>query len=490
MNRVAEDVWIGIDLGTQSVRVIAVNEQGLVLGEAARSLTSQRNGLRHTQDPREWWTATCQAAREALAGVSGQHRGVSICGTSGTIVLVDKTGNPVSPGIMYDDGRAHSELQQVNEAGESTWSKLGYRRMQTVWGLPKLLWLLKQGQPKETRLAHQVDIITRGLAGHPVASDLSNALKSGCDLIEEAWPLDVFDALDIPADMLPALVRSGSTIGSVDRNGADLSGIAEGTAIISGLTDGCASQLSSGATEVGSWNTVLGTTLVFKGKTHNLVRDPNGVVYSHRAPDGGWLPGGASSAGAGALTAYLPGADLEGLSRAAPTFDEYSGIGYPLVSKSGERFPFVHSGAYSFLSGRATNDAEIYAELTRGMAAMERLCFDYLDYLGAPTDGTISLTGGASRSDHLNQLRSNMLGRELVVPRIAQPAIGMAVLAASSRLGHETASRDMISIGSRYEPEHSQQAQALEEYVEFVNVLESRGWLPSSTSNHARGRVS
>jgi hypothetical protein len=29
---------------------------------------------------------------------------------------------------------------------------------------------------------------------------------------------------------------------------------------------------------------------------------PRGVLYCHRGPDGTWLPGGASSSGAGALT--------------------------------------------------------------------------------------------------------------------------------------------------------------------------------------------
>jgi hypothetical protein len=48
--------------------------------------------------------------------------------------------------------------------------------------------------------------------------------------------------------------------------------------------------------------------MVLKGTSDQLVRDPNGVVYSHRSPDGHWLPGGASSSGAGALARALPGA--------------------------------------------------------------------------------------------------------------------------------------------------------------------------------------
>ena len=46
---------------------------------------------------------------------------------------------------------------------------------------------------------------------------------------------------------------------------------------------------------------MLGTTLVLKGVTPDLIKDPSGVVYSHRSPDGNWLPGGASSVGAGVI---------------------------------------------------------------------------------------------------------------------------------------------------------------------------------------------
>ena len=85
--------------------------------------------------------------------------------------------------------------------------------------------------------------------------------------------------------------------------------------MVSGATDGCAAQLGAGALSVGSWNSVLGTTLVLKGVTRELIRDPLGAVYSHKAPNGDWLPGGASSTGAGVISRDFPGADLDELNR-------------------------------------------------------------------------------------------------------------------------------------------------------------------------------
>ena len=99
--------WIGLDVGTQSVRAMVVAGDGEVVGRGAVALRSVREGARHEQDPGSWWDAVAAASREALRGVAPERvRGVAVCATSGTILLVDGAGRPLTPGVMYDDGRA------------------------------------------------------------------------------------------------------------------------------------------------------------------------------------------------------------------------------------------------------------------------------------------------------------------------------------------------------------------------------------------------
>ncbi|MFI6499059.1 FGGY-family carbohydrate kinase [Nonomuraea typhae] len=466
-------VWIGIDLGTQSVRAMAVTGAGRVRGTAARPLTSRREGDRHEQDPEEWWRQLAAACREAMEGVD-DVAGVAVAATSGTILLTTPAGDPVTPALMYDDRRAAGELDRVNEAGAQVWARLGYRRMQPNWALPKLLWLLRDTPAGEVRLAHQSDFVTRRLAGEPVATDLSNALKTGVDLIAETWPAAVMDALGVPPEVLPGVVRPGARIGMVCAAAAAETGLPEGTPILAGSTDGCAAQLGAGAIEVGSWNSVLGTTLVLKGVTRDLIHDPLGVVYSHRAPDGSWLPGGASSTGTGVLSTLLPGRDLAALSGEAEK-DAGRDVIYPLVSP-GERFPFAASGARSFTMGAPRTDVATYAAVLRGAAYVERLCFDYLDLLGAPIDGEIILTGGATRSAFGNQLRADVLGRPVTLRENAEPALGMAALAASANLAR---TRAIV------EPRPCD----LEPYVAFVEELRARGWLDERVAAHAKERT-
>ncbi|MFI6793383.1 FGGY-family carbohydrate kinase [Nonomuraea sp. NPDC050383] len=478
-------VWIGIDLGTQSVRAMAVAADGRVLGAAGRPLTSHRDGPRHEQDPEQWWRELAAATREALRDVPPERvRGVAVDATSGTILLADRDGRPLTPGLMYDDRRAADEVERVNAVGAHVWEKLGYRRMQANWALPKLLWLLRDA-PEGARLAHQNDFVNRRLAGREVATDLSNALKTGVDLIEERWPHDVLDALGVPAAMLPGVVRPGGVIGEVCAEAAEATGIPEGTPIVAGTTDGCAAQLGAGALRPGSWNSVMGTTLVLKGVTPELVHDPLGVVYSHRAPDGSWLPGGASSTGAGVLARDLPGRDLDALGEEAarrfgPGGRKPAATTYPLVSR-GERFPFAAPEAEGFTLGEVSDDVDRYAAILRGAAYVERLCFDYLDLLGAPVDGEIILTGGATRSAYWNRLRASVLGRPVTLRENAEPALGMAALAAGpGATDGMVRTREIV---------HPDGADLSEHYLRFVEELETRGWLPATAAAHARERT-
>jgi D-ribulokinase len=419
---------------------------------------------------------------------------LAVDGTSGTILLVDRSGKALTSGLMYDDSRAANEARFVNETGASTWASLGYR-MQPSWALPKLLWLLRENRDSipSGRLAHQADFINLRLSGREVPSDSSNSLKTGFDLIRETWPREVLHALGVPDHIMPSVVRSGTQIGTVCQEAGAMTGVPAGTPIIAGMTDGCAAQIAAGALEVGSWNSVLGTTLVLKGVTAELIRDPAGVVYSHRSPDGNWLPGGASSTGAGILTQRFPRRDLDALSAQAADREPATVIAYPLVSH-GERFPFTAPDAEGFVLGAPTGEIDLYAALLQGVAFVERLCFDFLDMLGAPVGGDLIFTGGATRSRYWCQLRADILGRPVRLPENPDPALGMAVLAASkgrnvSERRVSEVAREMVRIREVVTPRPDRVARFHEPYLRLVEELARRGWIQPALREHAGRRA-
>ena len=485
----AESAFCGVDVGTQGVRAVVVDATGRELAAAARPLpTGHRDGSCHEQRPDHWWDALVGSVAAAMAasGAADRVEALALDATSGTVVLEAADGSPRGPALMYDDARAAAEGALVAEVGAALWAELGYR-MQATWALPKVLWLLsRDGVGADDRVVHQSDHLVRRLTGHAVATDTSHALKTGADLRDASWPAAIHEELGLAPGRLPDLVLPGTVLGEVSREAARATGLRAGTAVRAGMTDGCAAQIAAGALEPGSWSSALGTTLVVKGATDDLVRDPHGAVYCHRHPDGGWLPGGASSTGAGILAREFPGVDLAALTDRAHRHVPVGGATYPLAG-TGERFPFVAADAHGFLSEHAVDDAQRFAALCQGIAYVERLAYDVLAALGADVSGTVSLTGGAVANHWWSQLRTDVLGRTTLQPASAEAATGMAVLAAAAPGRLAETALSMVRITTRLEPD-AERGRALQEgYVALVEELTDRGWLADSVARAVLG---
>ena len=94
--------WIGLDLGTQSVRAVLADANCTVLSRATRPLASHRAGVRHEQDPQSWLDAVDATIAEVGAG---ELAGIAICSTSGTFLLTDRQGRPAGDGAAGADAR-------------------------------------------------------------------------------------------------------------------------------------------------------------------------------------------------------------------------------------------------------------------------------------------------------------------------------------------------------------------------------------------------
>lgn len=478
----------GIDLGTQSVRVVLLEEDGQVAASGTAPLDSNRSdGVRHEQDPEAWWEAVGIASRKCTESLSGGREigSVAICSTSGTILLADGNGKPLTQALMYNDSRAEEEARSAQEKGEEVWTSLGYR-MRPSFALPKLLWLLRNGSTDgAAQLMHSADFVAARLAGEPVDTDWSHALKTGYDLANERWPEEVMESLGVPVEILPRVVRPGTKLGEISQLAAEQTGFPAGTPIRAGMTDSSAAQIAAGALQEGRWNSVLGTTLALKGVTGELLRDPNGVVYSHRHPDGGWLPGGASNTGAGVLSTTFPDHDLAELDEKARRRGPSTAMIYPLTTK-GERFPFANPDARGFELGDPEDDVDRYRALLEGVAFVERLCFSYLRSLGAQVSEPVTLTGGGAKSRFWSQLRADALEIPVTIPRSAEPSVGMAILARAGESSvAETASR-MSHTLEQFEPDADRIERLAPNFERLMEAFVDRGYISQDLAQRSR----
>ncbi|WP_167132993.1 FGGY-family carbohydrate kinase [Paramicrobacterium chengjingii] len=500
MTSTADALWVGIDLGTQSVKAIVATESGEISASGQHSLTSTRNTEtgRHEQSPREWTDAAASAIAQAMAQLTDADRsriaGLSYCSTSGTVVVLDDNGDPATTGLMYDDSRGAAFADALRDAGADRWMKLGVV-VQPGWALCRIAWFAHEGQlPPGHRIAHQGDVLAEAMTGTCMPTDWSSALKSGYDVIAHEWPPDVFATASVDLSQLPEVVAPGTHVGETSAAWEQASGLPSGTPVFAGTTDGCAAQLGAGALAPGDWHTVVGTTLVLKGVTPHPISDGSGAVYSHRAPHGDyWFPGGASNVGAGALTAIFPDADLAALDASVGERTAAITPSYPLTRR-GERFPFLSADAAGFalmpdsrrLDDLRTLTLEAGVEsVWAGVACVERLCFDMLTKHGAPLTGRFSSSGGGTRGATWNRMRASLLDRPIALPETAEGSLGMAILARwgagqaafAEPLELERVASSMSRIRTIVDPDAALATRLSDTYNAFRSALTSKGWI-------------
>ena len=473
--------YMGLDVGTQGVRCVISDESGAVA--ASKSIPFENINVSDTpglyeQSPADWQSAA-EAAISACMGTlrDAGHApesvaAISIDGTSGTIVPLDRAHRPLTNGIMYNDPRAKDQAGRVHEALSSQEARLGYR-FGASFSLPRVLWL-SENRPdiceKTAVFAHQADYVAGLLCGEYAVSDYSNALKTGYDLIDGLWP-EALAALGIDAGKLPRIVAPGAPIARVCREAAERLGLSPRTLVVGGSTDGYASALAAGAVSPGSWASIIGTTFVLKGVTARLVIDPNGSSYSHLLPGGAWLLGGASNLGGRTLNAVANGRPFAELDAEAEALIPTGTRCYPLPG-TGERFPFVDSACAPFYAGDITG-GRLYPAVMEGVAFGERLAYDRMAKLGCEVGDTIFTTGGACRSPLWLKIRASVLNRRLKVPEVVDAAMGSALLAASGDMGGlGTAARAMIRFKHTIEPDPALASAYSDIYGQFLSELQ------------------
>ncbi|HEU5003565.1 MAG TPA: FGGY family carbohydrate kinase [Actinomycetota bacterium] len=485
------ELVVGIDVATAEVRVLAADLEGRVHASARAPLpppVSPQPGWVE-QDASPWWPTVATALQQLtgqLGPAAARIAGVSVAATSATVVALDRDGEPLGPALTYADQRAVTQARAAQEAAADRWAALGLR-IGASFGIAKWAWLMTQPEiaGRAARLAHVPEVVLRHLVGDLPPTDWSHALKSGYDPLRGEWALEAMEAVGVPADLLPPVGRPTAVAGTVCQSGSQATGLPAGCPVRLGMTDSCASQIAAGAELPGHYVSVLGSTLVLKGASPGIVADPAGAVYSHRHPEGWWLPGGASSAGARALAVGFPGQDLARLDAAAAGRPA-SVIAYPLVGR-GERFPFTNPDAEAFLIGDPVNEAEHYRALLEGVAFVERLCYERLATLGAPPPASIAVTGGGSTSRVWNRIRAAVLGRVVSEKPGASTALGAAILAAAGGPHADLAAATpaMAVGGVEVEPDGEHAGPLEENYRRFVAALVDRGWLPAGPDGAA-----
>jgi len=412
--------FIGIDVGTSGCRAIAIDSQENKIASAQISLLSSTgDSLCSEQDPNDHWQAVRTILKQLVQQcLTHQIEAIAVDATSGSILLTDKDGEPLTAVLMYNDARAVVASNEIAAIAPTESGAHG-----ATSGLAKLIYL--NDKFKHTaHLLHQADWINYKLGAPLGISDENNALKTGYDPIQRKWPEWIKELVDI--NLLPQVVEPGSVIGRLSAElTAELS-LSTSPKLIAGTTDSIAALLATGAKKPGDAVTSLGSTLVLKLISKQPVFKPEQGIYSHRLGKY-WLVGGASNTGGAVLKHFFTAEQLTSLSTQID-FSEQTPDYYPLLT-TGERFPFYDLNKQAVMSPRPENDSLFLYGLLTGIANIEAQGYQCLVNAGAQLLHSIRTVGCGAKNSVWQTIRQRHLHTILLPTTHTEAAYGAALLA-------------------------------------------------------------
>lgn len=444
--------FVGIDLGTGSVKVLVIDTAGAVHAVARRSYPASSVELdvtpgRSESDPAGWLAAAAEATREAVGRSGIRPIGVGFSGQMHGLVLTASEGTAVRPALQWQDTRAVSQLQLYGALSDPVLARLGGPLVPGMAG-PMLAWLTRHEpdavaaarwalQPKDwVRLQ-----MTGSAAGEP--SDASATLLY--DLSADTWSAAVVDALGIDDRLLPPLLPSaGALAGRLTAEAAQLFGLPAGIAVAAGAGDTAAAVLGSGLDRPGEVQLTVGTGVQLVTALAELPPDlpERPTTHTYRgALDRGWYAMAAGLNGGSTLewVATLLGVSLAQMNAALalPARDD-DPVFLPYLH--GERTPWLDSGlrgAWTGLSRQHTRERLARATLL-GVAVTVHDAYAALVASGAaspadrrsaesrsPADRApekthpVRLAGGGTADPRWRRLLANALDRPLAAVDVA-----------------------------------------------------------------------
>lgn len=434
-----EALVLGIDLGTSSVKVIAVNQEGRIVTSLSEpiSINQSQNGYSE-QDPNDWVSATKKVIKsitESLDDRKYRIEGISLSGQMHGLVLLNQSNQPIRPAILWNDTRNSKQCEDIKHVFGD---KLLGNPILEGFTLPKLLWV-KENEPHYFNEAQTFilpkDYVRYALTGkvQMEKSDASGTLLYNSET--EIWDEETCAYFNVQG-LMPELVDSTTVIGTVTKDISEELGLPLSTKVIAGGADNACGALGAGVISEGDAVCSIGTSGVILVCQKEYSEYQNNIHYfKHVSPDISYAMGVTLAAGF-SLDWYKKNF------YAKESFDEITKDASQSIIGSkgllftpylmGERTPHGDAkirGSFIGVSGKQTR-ADFSRSVVEGITYS---LYESLEYIRRfyPDIQSITSIGGGAKSDFWLQMQADIFNVEVKKLRHEEgPSMGAAILAA------------------------------------------------------------
>ena len=438
--------FLGIDLGTSSVKIIVMDEEGKVIGSVSKEypVFYPEQGWAE-QNPEDWWNATKEGIKELVENKEIDGKSIKAIGFSGQmhgLVALDENDSVLMPAILWCDQRTGQECEYITEVvGKDKLSKYTGNKALTGFTAPKILWVRKHRQEVYDKIRHILlpkDYIRFKLTGE-YATDVSDA--SGTllfDVENRVWSKEMLKILQITEDILPKCYESSQITGLISKEAAKWTGLEEGTIVVGGGGDQAAGAVGTGTVDSGIISVAMGTSGVVFASQKEYAVDRENRLHSFCHANNEWHVMGVMLSAASCLKWWVEAVN-KGDSK---TFDELLCEAGKIPAGSegliflpylmGERTPYSDPYAKGCFIG--LNITHTRAHMTR--AILEGVAFGLKDSLQLVRNlnipiNEVRVSGGGAKSKLWRQILADIFEARIdMINSVDGPSYGAAVLAA------------------------------------------------------------
>lgn len=475
-------LYLGVDLGTSSIKCSLANEEGVIIDSANESyplLCPKKNWTE--QNPDDWYDAMLRiirvlSTRNDLSWI----KAVSFCGQMHGLVILDENDKVIRPAILWNDSRVVSQVDYLNQ--EIGMKKLIEETSNIAlcgFTAPKLLWLYEN--ERENFLRIRKIMLPKDYLAYRMSkvfasdvSDLSGTLFF--DVKNRRYSSYMLNLLHIEESQLPKVFESYEAIGTVSKEFASVSGMSCDTKVIIGGGDQAVGAIGTNTIKDNTMSISLGTSGVVFVASDKHTFDSEGKIHSFRHANGKFHLMGCTLSAAGSLKWWMEDVlrttdynnEIEGVPEA---IDDILFLPY-LV---GERSPINDPNAKGYFA----NLNAYYKRENMTKAVLEGISFSLYDVYKVMNEGGIDVKearviGGGSKSDVWMQMLADIFNVKMKTISTSDGGTLGAIILAMVGDGRypdvDTAASHLVRDKKEYVPDSLKHERYEAKFKEYKNL--------------------
>ena len=456
-------IYIGIDVGTTSLKALALTDEGETVATAKYSYELRAKGCEAEQNAEDWYNAAVLAIREIAAAVKdiGEIRAISTSAQGGASVPLGENGEALTPAYSWMDNRATLECEELKRifGADAFYLRYGWR-MQPNADAAKLLWMknnIAEIYKNAKIIPSTLGFINGRLTGNCVEDPTCAAIRRLYDINERKMSEDILGYLALTEEKLPKTLPAGDVVGNLTAKAAEATGLPESVCVYNGAHDQYCASIGSNAAETGRLLLATGTAWVLFGVTDTPLFGESRISPCIH-PAGGY----------GALSTVTGiGAAFEWLSRLTNTpIPELSAGAAERKGKNKDLFFRPSATGTGLLIGQSLgadisglsighDKFDLALALMEGAAFETALVVEEYKKSGMSAPSSLTMTGGATASAFWQSLIAEVMGLDVYASKQTDsPALGAAIIAMAMENGEDivSAARRAVAAQTKTSP--------------------------------------